>query len=322
VIAPETPLSEGSSGFITLFPDTAMPTISPLCRPQRFLGLALLTALPILPALLTSCASVQQLAQSSNLMPTARIAGVSLDSFSFDGVNMLFDLAISGATPAAATLSAVDWQLDFAGTRFLTGSTQENLVVTSGKETHLRIPATIGFSELFNTVTSLASADELPYRFQANLGIDVPVLGRVALPVSKSGALPAVHTPKISLDALDLQNLSIRGADLALRLNVDNPNAFGLAMQSLNYTMGLAGSSVASGTTRSSADFPSHGKGSIELPLHLDFLSAGRALFSALSGDQIDCSLNGQMDLGSTLPELTSLQLPFNAEERIPILGK
>ncbi len=305
-----------------------MPTLASLFprHPRRFgrtLGLVALSALPLLalPTLLTSCSSVQQLAQSSNLMPSARVAGVSLDGFSFDGVDMLFDLAVSGATPAAATLSAVDWQLDFAGTRFLTGSTDQDLVVTSGQETHLQIPATIGFSELFNTVTNLASADELPYRFKADLGIDVPVLGRVSLPVSKTGALPAVHTPKISLDALDMRNLSFRGADLALRLNVDNPNAFGLALQSLDYDLGLAGSAVANGTTRTSAEFPSHGTGSIELPLHLDFLSAGRALFSALSGDRIDAKLSGQMDLSSTLPELANLQLPFNTQEQIPILG-
>lgn len=292
-----------------------MSIFSPNSRSAIALGLLLPICLFV-----AGCSSVQEFVSKSGVMPTASVDGVKLDSVSFDSVDMLFDVGIQNPNPAGISLAGMDWQLDFDGSRFLGGATREKLSIEPKGRSQLAVPASIEFAELFAAVSSLRNASELPYQFKGSLGFDVPLLGHVDVPVSHSGALPALRVPSVSVASLDLRNISFSGAELAIALDVDNPNTFGMVMQALDFDLGLNGNSVFKGNANEDVSFASGGSGRINLPVSLDFANAGRALFSALSGDRVDCQVQGNMDVGTSLPDIAGLSFPFDTRGKIPIL--
>lgn len=285
---------------------------------RRHLVAAALAVAP--PLLLSSCASVQEMVRGAGLMPTVEMEGVGLDRFSFDSVDMRFDLAIDNPNAVGIELARLDWGLAFDGKPFVGGKKRSPTRIDARGTSTLPIPVSVSFAELYETVSSLSGADELPYRFHGSLGFDVPVLGRVDVPISHSAALPALRTPSVRVGALELSSLSLTGAELDLRLDIDNPNSFGLALNALRYDLSLAGARVASGETREEASFAGGDKGSLRIPVAIDFLSAGRTLFAALGGRSIDCRIGGTLDLGTTLPEIAALSFPFGTDGEVPIV--
>jgi len=216
-------------------------------------------------------------------------------------------------------LSGLDWQLDFNDKRFAGGTDRTTTKIAARGRSTLPIPATVHFSDLYDTITSLGGAAELPYRFHGSLGFEVPILGRVAVPISHSATIPALHAPSVDVAALEIRRFSLTGADLELRLDVDNPNAFGLILDALRFDLALAGARVASGNAGQSTPIAGGDQGTLHIPVALDFMSTGRALYTALRGGSIDCKIGGTLGLGTTLPEIESLSLPFSLAGAVPI---
>lgn len=269
-------------------------------------------------ALLSGCASMEQMGQAlEGRKPTAQVAGVRLTGLDFEGVNLAFDVKVDNPNPVGISLAGLDYDLKLLGSRFLQGEQQTGMKVAAKGSSQVQVPLRLDFRQLLSSYEQLKSADQAAYQLDLGMGFDVPVLGRVRVPVSYQGEFPVPRMPQIKLRSLDVQKLSMSGASLLMQLEVDNPNAFSLLLDKLDYNLKLNGFDVGGGRVDKSLSVKQGGQGVIALPVSLDFAQAGMGLYKALLGGGINYDLSGTVDAASSNAMLQAFRIPLDKQGRV-----
>jgi LEA14-like dessication related protein len=151
------------------------------------------------------------------------------------------------------------------------------------------------------------------YNLDCGLSFELPGLGTTRIPLSTSGEFPAVKIPTIAVKALKVNKVTLAGADMELQLHMNNPNAFDLLLNQFDYEFMVNGKPWAKGMELKQVQVGSKGESAINIPIELDFAQIGFTVYQVLSGEeQLDYSLQGKLNLGSSLPLLQQATLPFN----------
>lgn len=264
-----------------------------------------------LAALLSGCASLQQLVQA----PSVSVAGVRMQDISFAAVTLDFDLQVHNPNAFGASLQGFDYRFVLQNNELFSGSSGNALSVPAQGNGHLHIPVKLNFKEIYALISETKSLDSLAYQVSGNVKPG-GLLAGFALPFSKSGRLPNIRIPEVALGAIKVNKLNLSGADLNFSLKVKNPNAFAFDIGKLNYAISLAGQSVASGISDKLASVPQKGSGEITLPIRISFAGAASSLVKALSGGSIDAAVAGSADLATPFGQLA---LPLDAQQKIAI---
>ncbi|MEJ2591828.1 MAG: LEA type 2 family protein [Candidatus Thiodiazotropha sp.] len=269
-------------------------------------------------ALMAGCATMDQMGQAlEGRKPTAQVTGVKLTGLDAEGVNLAFDVNVDNPNPVGISLAGLDYDLKLLGSRFLQGEQSMGLKVAAKGSSQVQIPLRLGFQQLLKTYQQLKSADQAAYQLDLGMGFDVPLLGRVRVPVSYQGEFPVPRMPQVKLRSLDVQKLTLGGASLLMQLEVDNPNAFSLLLDKLDYNLKLNGFDVGGGRVDKSLNIKQGGQGVIGIPVSLDFAQAGMGLYKALLGGGINYDLSGAVDAASSNAMLQSFRIPLDKQGRI-----
>lgn len=263
-------------------------------------------------SIIAGCAALQEIIQP----PKVNFESVNLTDFSFNDVTLDFALSVHNPNPVGASLSGYDYTFTVEGQQFITGDENRQITLASGGKSSIHIPVTVRFKELYNLFKSTEKQDTVGYRIAGHFRPS-GILSGFDIPFSKSGSLPAVKIPKISLSGLKVKGLSFTKVDLELGIDVDNPNIFGIDMSKLNYVINIAGQQVADGSSLNVAQVPKKGKGSIHLPISLSFSGVASAVRSAITGSSVDCAVSGGADLNSPFG---LLHLPIDVNQNVSIL--
>lgn len=110
---------------------------------------------------------------------------VGLDAFGID-----LDLHLGITNPNTFDLSLLSYTFDLRvlALPLSTGGKQETILFPAGKETGMRVPVRLGFSDLLEITAGLSDPDTIPYQLNAMLQLKTP-LGQMAVPVEKSALL-------------------------------------------------------------------------------------------------------------------------------------
>ncbi|MET0091126.1 MAG: LEA type 2 family protein [Candidatus Thiodiazotropha sp.] len=279
--------------------------------------LLLITALLQL-LLLSACASLGQVGQVlEGQRPTAAVEGMRLTGLDMNGVDLNFDVKVDNPNPVGISLSGLDYHLKLFGRSFLKGEQPMALNLAANGRSRVQLPVRLGFQQLLSSYQQLKDAREVAYALDLGMGFEVPLLGRVRVPVSYQGKYPIPEMPAVSLRSLDVQQISMSGARLLLKVQVDNPNDFALLLNRFNYQLKLNGFDAGSGLLDQSVNIAQDGKGTLSLPISLDFAQAGRGLYSALLAGTIRYDLSGSMQASGSDPALQSFRIPLDKQGKV-----
>jgi LEA14-like dessication related protein len=236
-----------------------------------------------------------------------------------EGFNLAFDVKVDNPNPVAISLAGLDYDLKLLGSRFLQGEQPTGLKVAANGSSQVQVPLRLGFQQLMSSYRQLKGAERADYQLDLGMGFDVPLLGRVRVPISYKGEFPIPRMPEIKLRSFDIRQLSMSGANLLLQMEVDNPNAFSLLLGKLDYNLKLNGYNVGSGLIDKPVNIEQGGQGVIGLPVSLDFAQAGLGLYKALLGSGISYDISGSMDASSSNAMLQAFRIPLDKQGRIDL---
>jgi LEA14-like dessication related protein len=281
--------------------------------------LLLITAL--IPSLfLLGCATLEQVGQAlEGQKPSASVQGLKMTGLDRNGVNLVFDVAVDNPNPVGISLAGLDYDLKLLGSSFLQGDQPMGMKLAANGNSQVQVPVRLGFQQLLNSYQQLKGAEKVGYELDLGMGFEVPLLGKVRVPVNYRGEFPIPEMPTVSLRSLDVQQLTMSGAQLLLQLEVDNPNQFSLLLDKLNYNLKLNGYDVGGGLVKKAANIRQDGRGTLSLPLSLDFAQAGMGLYSALLGKGVSYDLSGSMQASSSNPILESFRIPLDRQGRVDL---
>ena len=273
------------------------------------LHLLILIAVSVL--LLSGCESLRDVVDAIH-RPEVRIDAAELEALSFSGLTLRFDVEIRNPNPIGISLSDFDYELQIEGTPFVSGEVDEKISIAARDRSIVALPVELGFEELVKTIRELEDREEAAYRLSSGFSFDLPVLGRVRIPVSKEGSVPILRFPGIQIRSLRLNTISLSGASLDLELEMRNRNNFKIFIESLEYRFQVDGRDWASGMRRKKVRLGENDIAELTIPIELDFAAVGRSAYQMiLGGEALQYTLEGNVDVGTSLRALKKASLPF-----------
>ena len=266
--------------------------------------------------LLASCSTLKQMADVKN--PTANVSGVALTGVSLDSITLAIDLDVTNPNPFAINTGA--FNLDLAvDTKSIASVDKGNAgVKLPAKGTaKTTLPLTLRFTDLYQAVADLKNANEFAYTLAGAVSVALPILGNQEIPLSFNGRLPIPKLPTISLKSAQLGSLSWSGAEMAVVLDVTNPNVFGIDLNKLAYQIDTAGTAVGGGTVKA-LSLDKGQQQAVTIPLKLSFSELGMSLYRMLTGSApVDVGVSGSADIKPGLPLWKPEPLSFSASKSL-----
>lgn len=260
---------------------------------------------------ISSCSALKNL--TSIEKPTLSVSNVQISDISLDDLELTFDVDVDNPNPVAINLASYNFDFLIDDNSFVKGNQPLSTEIKSTASSTLQIPVRFTFKELYQTFESIREKDETGYDLNAVIGINLPLLGFTEIPLKKSGVFPVVKAPKISASRLTVKNLSFTKADLELQINIENPNAFGIILNNLDYNVDINGLQSISGTTSEAIEISEKNSGTIKIPVSFNLIQLGRTAYQLLNSNQpLDYSLSGSTNIDATLPFFDASKYDFS----------
>ncbi|MDQ7075738.1 MAG: LEA type 2 family protein [Gammaproteobacteria bacterium] len=250
-----------------------------------------------------------------NQRPKVSIASTRISSLDFDNLTLNFGIKIDNPNPIPISLAGLDYDLKLAGKSFIKGQKDQPIQVAASGISEIELPITVGFKQLMNIFKEFKNKDSAAYDLDLGLLVDVPIIGQYRHPLKTSGNIPIPKTPSVKLANMSLGEMSFSGANVGVQLEIDNPNAFSLALDKLDYTLKVNGAQWFKGVQNNVGNIKANGKSVINLPLSLNFMDLGSGLFSVLSGGKaLNYDIQGTLGATSDNALIGAFQLPINQQ--------
>ncbi len=252
---------------------------------------------------LLSC-TVQELLDTANVKkPEVDLSRISISDLSFESISLLFDFSVRNPNAVGARLTSLIYDLEINSRSFISGNQDKGIELPARGESSLELPVTFVFDDLYRIYQDLKDKDSTTYKISSTLSFNVPVLGAVNVPVSKSGYMPVIRIPAVSFHSLKLNSLSLSSADLTLKMQIENSNSAGFSVDQLDYTLGIGGREWVSGRQKNPISVKGKQKSVVEIPISLNILELGQSIAQALtSKTRLNYTLKGGMDVSAVLP--------------------
>lgn len=269
---------------------------------------------------LSACAPIDIKEALEQQRPTVSVTDQRLTRLDFERASLAFGIQVDNPNPVALSLAGLDYDLKLDGHSFASGQQTKQMQLAAAGASRFELPLSLAFKEIYQGLANLKDKDEIPYELTTGLMIDVPLLGKLRYPVTVQGVLPLPRLPEISVKSLTMEKLSFSEATLNLNLEVDNPNAFGLALTNLNYDFVVNGKRWLNGSRPNLGTVKQNQKNLITLPISLNFMEMGSSLYGLLKGGtDLDYSLSGKLDARSNQKLIGNFAMPFDSSGRITL---
>ncbi len=250
---------------------------------------------------LGSCATLQQVIQK----PIVEFDSMSLRDMSLFEGTAVFKFEVTNPNPIGLTLNSLSYNLKIDDGDFVKGVLDKDLTLAAKDSNHIELPITIKYLDFFDSVSELIKKDHVTYDLSGIFeffGFDIPY--------HKSGDIQIPDLPKISMDSVDIKDISLTGASIVFALSLDNQNAFPVDISGLDYSIKLCAIEFAGGKSQSSINIGKNGRTTIKVPVNLNFLQMGLAAYNLLAKSSSEYNLTGNIKIN--VPNLGEKSLPFS----------
>jgi len=132
---------------------------------------------------LSSCAGLGPVYEK----PVVRVLGADVDNVSLTSADLVFDVAVENPNRFAFVLDTVDYRLRVNGEPFLDGQSDLHAEIAARATAEVRLPVKLRFADVLRALHALEGEKRAGYDLEAELRLQVPVLGRRSVLVRKRG---------------------------------------------------------------------------------------------------------------------------------------
>lgn len=262
--------------------------------------------------LLSACNILRDLSDIQK--PSVRYSSMSIDDISFSDVTLLFDFEIDNPNSFGVSADQYRYEFFINGEEFVTGIQTENLKIGGESKSIIQVPVSLTFSEVFDTIGSVARQDSIAYRISSEVQFDVAGVGKQRVPVSAEGDLPIPKIPRIELSNFNVKELSFSGAEMVASFRVQNPNSFGISFADASYNLEVKGNEWLDTTLERDLKLGGSESELITIPIRLNSSQMGSVLFDMLNGEkEFPYRLSGSARVSADIEGFSGFEiLPFN----------
>nr|WCF34211.1 late embryonic abundant protein 2.3 [Phoenix dactylifera] len=229
--------------------------------------------------------------------PTADVAGVHIPSINLEKAEIVVDVLITNPNPVPIPLIDIDYLIESDGRKLVSGLIPDaGTIHAHGSET-VKIPVTLIYDDIKNTYDDIKPGSIIPYRIKVDLIVDVPIFGRLTLPLEKKGEIPVPYKPDVDLEKIHFNKFSFEETTATLHLKLENKNDFDLGLNALDYEIWLSDVSIGAAELTKSIKLEKNGITKMEIPITFRPKDFGSALWDMIRGRGTGYSLKGNIDV-------------------------
>lgn len=268
---------------------------------------------------LQGCASLQQLASVEK--PSVSLDNYRISSLSLKEAEVTFDIKFDNPNPIALNLESYSYQFNIEDNSFLKGTQKSDTQIGANADQIIQLPVRFTYQELFESVKAVVNKDEIAYTFGADLNLDLPLLGLINIPVEQTGTLPVIKLPSLSVKGLNVKKLSFSSADLELDVSINNPNAFGINLENVDYNLEINGLTSISGALKQAFQIEKGSTETVKIPISINLLQLGMSAYQAISNkENFEYTISGSALVDTDLPVFKSSAFNFDKSGLVNIL--
>jgi|CXWL01.1.fsa_nt_gi LEA14-like dessication related protein len=245
----------------------------------------------------SGCALLRDLLAGTFQQPRFNFKRVDLANISLDSVTLNTVWSLENPNAIGIRIAKVDYALFIENKQVVAGAPPLGLELAANGTTELIFPANIKFRDVAPVVETFLTKDTAHYRAEGHIGFDTP-LGVISFPLVKEGEFEIPKPPKIALGNPRISQLNLTGATVEFPINITNRNGFPLKLGRLSGRLFVGSHSVGEVSVSEVGELIAKGNRTVNVPLNINFLSAGSAMASAAAGQPAQVRFEGRVDAG------------------------
>ncbi|VAH57321.1 unnamed protein product [Triticum turgidum subsp. durum] len=251
--------------------------------------------------------------------PTADITGIHIPQISLEKVELIADVLITNPNPVPIPLVDIEYLIESEGRKLMSGAIPDaGTIDAHGSET-VKIPVLLIYDDIKSTYGDIKPGSIIPYLVKVILHVDIPVIGRISLPLEKAGEIPVPYKPDVDISKIKFEKFSFEEATATLHLNLDNKNDFDLGLNALDYEIWLSNVSIASAETKESTNIKKQEVTTMTLPISFRPKDFGSAMWDMIRGKGTGYTIKGHIDVNTPFGHM---KIPISREDGTTRLKK
>ncbi|KAM7486418.1 hypothetical protein LguiA_002427 [Lonicera macranthoides] len=243
--------------------------------------------------------------------PDADVTGIHIPSINLEKAEIVVDVLIKNPNPIPIPLIDINYLIESDGRNLVSGLIPDaGTIHAHGSET-VKIPVTLIYDDIKNTYSEIKPGSIIPYRVKVDLIVDVPVFGRLTLPLEKTGEIPMPYKPDVDLEKIKFERFSFEETVAILHLKLENMNDFDLGVNALDYEVWLCEVSIGGAEISESAKIEKNGISYIDVPITFRPKDFGSALWDMIRGKGTGYTIKGHINVDTPFG---AMKLPISKE--------
>ncbi|CAL1404741.1 unnamed protein product [Linum trigynum] len=243
--------------------------------------------------------------------PTADVTEIHFPCINLDKADIVVDVLIKNPNPVPIPLIDINYLIESDGRKLLSGLIPDAGTIHAHGEETVKIPLTLIYDDIKSTYNDIEPGSIIPYRIKADLIVDVPVLGRLTLPLEKTGEIPVPYKPDVDLDRIKFESFSFEETVALLHVKIENLNDFDLGLNSLDCEIWLSDVSIGCAELGKSATIAKKGISYVDIPITFRPKDFGSALWDMIRGKGTGYTLKGNVHVDTPFG---AMKLPISKE--------
>lgn len=243
--------------------------------------------------------------------PTADVTGVHFPKINHHKADIVVDVLVNNPNPVPIPLIDINYLIDSDGRKLVSGLIPDaGTIHAHGSET-VKIPVTLIYDDIKQTFKDIRPGSIIPYLVKVDLLIDVPIFGRITIPLKKAGEIPVPYKPDIDIEKIHFKRFSFEETVASLHVKLDNKNDFDLGLNALDYEVWLGDDNIGGADLQKSAKIEKNGVSYIDLPITFRPKEFGSAVWDMIRGRGTGYSMKGNIDVDTPFG---AMKLPISKE--------
>ncbi|KAK9118925.1 hypothetical protein Scep_017018 [Stephania cephalantha] len=243
--------------------------------------------------------------------PTADVTGIHIPSINLNKADIVVDVLVSNPNPVPIPLVDINYLIESDGRKLVSGLIPDaGTIHAHGSET-VKIPVTLVYDDIKSTYDDIKPGSIIPYRIKVDLIVDVPIFGRLTLPLEKMGEIPIPYKPDVDLEKIHFERFNFEETVAILHLKLENKNDFDLGLNDLDFEIWLSDVSIGGADVTQSTKIAKNGITYIDVPITFRPKDFGSALWDMIRGRGTGYSIKGNVNVDTPFG---AMKLPISKE--------
>nr|AHF21584.1 late embryogenesis abundant protein [Tamarix hispida] len=243
--------------------------------------------------------------------PSADVSGIHIPKINLERADIVVDVLVKNPNPVPIPLIDISYLIESDGRKLVSGLIPDAGTIHAHGEETVKIPLTLIYDDIKSTYNDIKPGSIIPYKIKVDLIVDVPVFGRITIPLQKTGEIPIPYKPDIDLEKIKFERFSFEETVAILHVKIENKNDFDLGLNDLDYEVWLADVSIGCADLQKIANLEKNGISYIDIPITFRPKDFGSALWDMIRGRGTGYSMKGNINVDTPFG---AMKLPISKE--------